>query len=69
MVRSKGNSYEVFGKKLVCPICDNDTFQTRETLMNTGGMALFNLEFANKSADNFICDKCGYVYWFMDVSS
>ncbi len=65
MADKKGEKFELFGKQLVCPMCENDTFYTRETLMNTAGMAFFNLEFANKAADNYICDKCGYIYWFM----
>lgn len=66
-MEQKGDAYEVFGKKLVCPICENDTFLTRETLMNTAGMAFFNLEWANRAATNYICDQCGYIHWFMPL--
>ncbi len=53
------------GHKLNCIVCKNDTFWTRESLMSTRGMTLINLDWANKSAQNFICDSCGYVYWFL----
>ena len=68
MAKPTSFEYQVFDRKLVCPVCENNKFYTRETLMNTAGMAFFNLEFINKTANNYICDKCGYVYWFMDVS-
>jgi len=54
------------GKKLVCPICEEKKFWTRETLMNTAGMSFFNLDWANKRAINYVCDNCGYVYWFLN---
>ena len=55
----------VQGKKLKCSVCNNDRFWERETLMNTQGMTFFGLDWANKPAQNFICDNCGLVYWFM----
>ena len=53
------------GKKLECPICKSTLFWTRTTLMNTVGLSFFNLDWANKNATNYVCDKCGYVYWFL----
>ncbi len=54
------------GHKLECPVCKNDTFWERRTLMNTPGMTFMKLDWANKTAQNYICDDCGHVYWFMD---
>lgn len=54
------------GKKLECPVCAGKKFWSRETLMNTAGMSFFNLDWANKGATNYICNSCGYVYWFLD---
>lgn len=54
------------GKKLVCPVCEYDKFWTRATLMNTRGASFFNFDWANKTAKNYICDQCGYVYWFLE---
>jgi len=54
----------VSGKKLVCPICEHTHFITRKSLLNTRGLTFFNLDWANKSAMNYICDHCGYIFWF-----
>lgn len=54
------------GIKLECAICKNTEFWTRQTLMNTVGLSFFNLDWANKSATNYVCNKCGYVHWFME---
>jgi len=53
------------GIKLECVICKHTLFWTRSTLMNTTGMTFFNLDWANKSATNYVCDSCGYVHWFL----
>lgn len=53
-------------KKLECSHCNHDEFWTRETLMNTPKMTFFKLDWANKRAQNYICDSCGYVHWFMN---
>jgi hypothetical protein len=55
----------VANHELVCPICQGRRFWHRRTLMNTPGMALLDIDWANKQADNFICDGCGYIFWFM----
>jgi predicted nucleic-acid-binding Zn-ribbon protein len=57
--------YEIKGHKLACPICNNTNFWTRKSLLNTKGLTLLELDWANKQADNYICDKCGYVMWFL----
>ncbi|MEW6623329.1 MAG: hypothetical protein AB1420_09410 [Bacillota bacterium] len=64
MSKNKAQQYVVAGKKLICPICEHDEFWTRQTLMNTAGATFFGFDWANRAADNYICDKCGYVFWF-----
>jgi len=54
------------GNKLTCYVCKHDRFLFRETLMNTPKMTFFKLDWANKKAQNYICDNCGYVHWFMN---
>jgi len=57
--------YKIQGNKLVCPVCQHTKFWTRKTLMNTVGLTFFDLDWANRRATNFVCDHCGYVYWFL----
>lgn len=57
--------YQIKGKPLICPICGSRRFQTRRTLLNTPAMTFFSLEWANKRADNYICDECGHILWFL----
>lgn len=33
--------------------------------MNTRGASFFNFDWANKGATNHVCERCGYVYWFL----
>ena len=54
------------GKKLQCSICEHDRFWSRKTLMNTRGATLLELDWANKQAVNYVCERCGYIFWFFE---
>ena len=56
----------VQGNKLTCPVCSSTQFWTRKTLMNTAGLSFLDLDWANRNASNYVCDRCGYVYWFLE---
>ncbi len=67
MARKKeAHQITVKGHKLECTVCKNDTFWARKTLMNTTGLTFLKLDWANRTAQNFICDNCGYVHWFLN---
>lgn len=55
----------VDGHELRCPVCGHDEFWKRKTLMNTPGLTLLGVEWANKEAENYVCDSCGHVLWFL----
>ncbi len=57
--------FEIKGHKLSCPICRSTQFWTRKTLLNTKGLTFMDLDWLNKEADNYICDSCGYIMWFL----
>ena len=61
----QGTRLEVEGKSIPCPICGHDRFWTRKTLMNTRGASFFDLDWANASAVNYVCNRCGHVLWFL----
>jgi hypothetical protein len=54
------------GHKLICPVCSYDHFWSRKTLMNTRGSTLVNLDWANRNAVNYICERCEYIFWFFE---
>jgi|GEM_PF-650217 len=64
--KKEATTHSVKGHPLTCPICGNTTFWTRKTLMNTAGMTLAGIEWANKSAINYVCDQCGHILWFLE---
>jgi len=55
------------GKQLTCPICNNNTFNSRKTQLNTKGASFLGVDWANKNAQNYICSNCGYIYWFLEI--
>ncbi len=61
----EAKAWTISGKTLVCPVCSNDDFWKRQTLMNTPGMTFFGIEWANRQAVNYVCSRCGYVFWFL----
>ncbi|MDW7674134.1 MAG: hypothetical protein SCK28_06310 [Bacillota bacterium] len=66
MSQNEVKQYEVNGNTLICPICGYNEFWTRTTLMNTRGATFFGFDWANQEATNYVCNKCGYVLWFLE---
>ena len=52
-------------KGLTCLVCGNNRFDERKSLLNTRAGELFNVAWLDAKATNFICTKCGYIFWFM----
>ena len=64
---SRGNNSDavsIAGRPLVCPVCGNARFFARDTQLNTAGMTFLGLDWANTNALNYVCDNCGYMFWF-----
>jgi len=55
----------VEGRALKCPICGNERFRTRRTLMNRRWMTFFEFDWADRQAVTEICGRCGHVLWFL----
>lgn len=55
----------VDGHNLICPVCGHDRFWTRKTALLTPAAAFMNFNWGSKIATNYVCDQCGYVYWFL----
>jgi len=58
-------SYEVAGIHLKCLVCGHHEFSKREAQLNTTAATFFNLDWTNPSGVCFVCDKCGYIHWFL----
>jgi hypothetical protein len=53
------------GIQLHCEICKHDRFWHRQAQLNTAVATFFKFDWANASADCFVCEKCGYIHWFL----
>jgi len=52
-------------KAISCLICGGGEFWDREIKLNTTGMELLDLAWANRSALGLVCAGCGYVHEFV----
>jgi predicted RNA-binding Zn-ribbon protein involved in translation (DUF1610 family) len=52
-------------KPLTCPACGNQLFIERGFLLNTRSGEFFGLAWADDKASNFVCNRCGYIFWFL----
>ena len=52
------------GRPIACLICGTEHFLQLEIKLNTTGMELLDLGWANQSATGLICVRCGYVHEF-----
>jgi predicted nucleic-acid-binding Zn-ribbon protein len=55
----------IAGKSLHCEICGHEKFWQRKAQLNTAVLSFFDLDWANRSATCIVCEKCGYIHWFL----
>jgi hypothetical protein len=56
---------EVAGQPLRCEICHHTRFWQRQAQLNTSVATFFNFDWANASATCIVCERCGYIHWFL----
>ncbi len=56
---------EVMGRALRCEICHHTRFWQRQAQLNTPVATFFNFDWANRSATCIVCERCGYIHWFL----
>lgn len=61
-----GMMAEVKGHRLICPVCRGIDFRERRALLNSRGMTFLGLDWLNDGAITYICEACGYIFWFVD---
>ena len=52
------------GLAVSCTHCKRDEFERQEAQLNTAGMTLLNLDWANRSGTALVCTNCGLIQWF-----
>ena len=57
--------YTLDGRTIMCPLCGGDRFVLGHAQLNTAGMTLFGLDWANRSATTLACAECGRLEWFL----
>jgi hypothetical protein len=63
--RKEAEAVYILGKELVCEICHHKRFWQRKAQLNTAVATFFNFDWANPSALCVVCEKCGYIHWFL----
>ena len=53
------------GKPLPCVVCGNDRYHQRGSLLSSRAGQMFGMGWAADKAQNYICTKCGYIFWFL----
>lgn len=61
----RSKTYLVLNKPLHCLVCAHDEFEQRSALLNTSAATFFGFDWANRSANCFVCNRCGYIHWFV----
>ena len=56
---------QVAGLQLHCEICKHDRFWRRKAQLNTAVATFFSFDWANPTAECFVCGNCGYIHWFL----
>jgi transposase-like protein len=64
-MNTEANLVLLDGKKLKCPFCAGERFHHRHSLLNTRRATFFKFDWLNKEAQNYVCDGCGYIFWFL----
>ena len=59
-----GHECEIAGYKLSCQMCHNTHFWTRETLMSGKGATFMGMDWAERTAVNYLCSQCAHILWF-----
>ncbi|GER91635.1 hypothetical protein KDW_57970 [Dictyobacter vulcani] len=53
---------------LICPLCQEEKLISRETLLSDKATTMFNTDWGNPAALNYICTSCGFMQWFLNAA-
>jgi uncharacterized protein YlaI len=63
LLSSPPKSYTVLDQPLRCLVCEHDEFRLKKLRVQTGVFTFLPWNWV--VANCFICDRCGYVHWFV----
>ncbi len=63
----EAHEVEIAGKVLRCEICHHTQFWERKAQLHSAVATFFNLEWAGPTARCVVCERCGYIHWFLPV--
>ncbi len=55
----------ILEKPLTCGFCGHTRFWRREAQLHTKLLSFFDLEWMNKTAACYVCERCGHIHWFL----
>ena len=64
--KTVSKTYRVHGKSLMCSVCEHEKFSHRPSQLNTAGMSMLGLDWANKTAHCCVCERCSHIEWFLN---
>ena len=59
--------YSIAGTQVRCAHCGGQDFDTGKSLLNTTGLSLLGLDWANREATVLICTDCSHIDWFLEA--
>lgn len=64
VVGAESGPVQVAGSNMACHHCQHTGFESKNVQLNTAGMTLLGLDWANRQATCLICTNCGFIHWF-----
>ena len=64
-LKTDATPVEVDGQKLKCLMCGHETFHKRRSHIDTALVTSMNPEWLDRQAYCLLCDRCGFIHWFL----
>lgn len=65
ILRTEPEPAQVDGHDLKCLMCGHESFHKRKTHVDTALISAMNPEWSDSQCYCLVCDKCGFMHWFM----
>ncbi|MEK7686038.1 MAG: hypothetical protein AAB466_11510 [Verrucomicrobiota bacterium] len=65
LMASEPTCVQIQDRILKCQVCGHDEFHKRKAQLNTSVASFLGFDWANRSAQCYVCAKCGYIHWFL----